>query len=88
MGSFEPNAFGLFDTAGNVWEWVEDCWNENYNGAPGDGSAWTSGNCNRPVLRGGSWNYDPRNIRSANRNRNDTGVRFINFGFRVARTLD
>ena len=88
VGSFEPNAFGLFDTAGNVWEWVEDCWNENYNGAPGDGSAWTSRNCNRPVLRGGSWGDYPWGIRSANRNRNDAGIRDNYLGFRVARTLD
>ena len=90
VGSFEPNAFGLFDTAGNVWEWVKDCWNENYNGAPGDGSAWTSGDCNRRVVRGGSWYGNPRGIRSANRSGLDTGVRgsYFSFGFRVARTLD
>ena len=88
VGSFEPNAFGLFDTAGNVWEWVEDCWNKNYNGAPANGSAWTSGNCDEHVLRGGSWYFDPRNLRSAVRFRIGTGVRDGNFGFRVARTLD
>ncbi len=87
VGSFEANAFGLFDTAGNVWEWVEDCWNDNYNGAPGDGSAWTSGNCGRRGLRGGSWYDFPRNLRSANRLRGDTGNRLNSFGFRVARTL-
>ena len=56
VGSFEPNAFGLYDMHGNVWEWVEDCWHDNYEGAPSDGSAWTSGgNSNRAVVRGGSW---------------------------------
>ena len=88
VGSFDPNAFGLFDTAGNVWEWVADCGNENYNGAPADGSAWTSGECNIRVLRGGSWYFDPRIIRSANRNGNFTGIRVNHVGFRVARTLD
>ena len=60
VGSFKPNPFGLYDTAGNVWEWVEDCWHDNYNGAPADGSAWKEaggGNCGRRVIRGGSW-YD------------------------------
>ena len=88
VGSFEPNAFGLFDTAGNVAEWVEDCWNESYRGAPINGSAWKSGNCDEHVVRGGSWDYDPRFIRSANRFRYDSGFRFYFIGFRVARTLD
>ena len=88
VGSFEPNAFGLFDTVGNVREWVKDCLNENYNGAPGDGSAWTSGDCNQHVLRGGSWFNRPRFVRSAIRSRNDTGFREYINGFRVARTLD
>ena len=88
VGSFEPNAFGLFDTAGNVWEWVEDCWNENYRGAPRNGSAWKSGNCDKHVLRGGSWNNNPRIIRSAFRIRYVTGNRNYYYGFRVARTLD
>ena len=87
VGSFEANAFDLFDTAGNVWEWVGDCWNDNYNGAPSDGSAWTSGNCGLRVLRGGSWNDFPRNLRSANRSRDDSGNRLDINGFRVARTL-
>ena len=56
VGSFVANAWGLHDVHGNVWEWVEDCSHENYEGAPGDGSVWTSGgNCGRRVLRGGSW---------------------------------
>ena len=88
VGSFAANAFGLFDTAGNVWEWVEDCWNENYKGAPANGSAWTSGNCDARVLRGGSWFDDPRVIRSAYRVWEDTGFRSYISGVRVARTLD
>ena len=54
VGSFAPNGFGLYDMVGNVWEWTEDCWNDNYEGAPADGSARTSGDCIRRVVRGGS----------------------------------
>ena len=88
VGSFEANAFGLHDVHGNVWEWVEDCWHENYTGAPREGEAWTSGGeCGRRVLRGGSWDYDPRFLRSANRIRDSSGNRFNYVGFRIARTL-
>ena len=55
VGSFSPNAWGVHDMHGNVWEWVEDCWNDSYVGAPSDGSAWESGECGYRVLRGGSW---------------------------------
>ena len=72
---------------GNVYEWVEDCWNGSYTGAPSDGSAWLGGNCETRVLRGGSWGNDPRNLRSANRVRYTAGSRLVNGGFRVARTL-
>ena len=72
---------------GNVWEWVGDCWNENYHGAPTDGGVWSSGECSRRVLRGGSWDDYPWNMRSANRGRDTSGLRFDNFGFRIARTL-
>jgi hypothetical protein len=57
-GEKRPNAFGLHDMYGNVWEWTADCWNCNYNGAPSDGSAWGSGDCSQRVRRGGSWDYD------------------------------
>ena len=88
VGSFPSNKFGLHDMHGNVWEWVEDCWHDDYNGAPTDGSAWTSGgNCNRRVLRGGSWLSKPRYLRAAYRGRNVTGLRLNIYGFRVARTL-
>ena len=89
VGSYSANAFGLFDVLGNVWEWTEDCWHDSYRGGPSDGRAWTvGGNCGRRVLRGGSWINGPRNLRSAARGRDTTGVRYDLAGFRVARTLD
>ena len=86
-GSFEANGFGLHDMHGNVWEWVEDCWNGSYAGAPSDGVAWVSGDCAKRVLRGGSWNLNPRFLRAAYRLRSTTGIRLNDFGFRVSRTL-
>lgn len=84
-GSFPPNAFGVYDMAGNAAEWVEDCWNDNYKGAPTDGSAWTKPICRERVLRGGSFNNDPRYLRSAARFKYDQNVRFYTNGFRVVR---
>ena len=88
VGSFPANSFGLHDVHGNVWEWVEDCSHDNYQGAPSDGSAWvTGGDCDKRVLRGGSWNNSPWFLRSAGRNWIVAGYRYISDGFRVARTL-
>ena len=87
VGSFAANAFGLHDVHGNVWEWVQDCWNDSYVGAPGDGSAWESVNCSLRVLRGGSWDDFPGGLRAAIRNRIVTGSRSNDAGFRVARTF-
>ena len=87
VGRYEQNARGLHDVLGNVWEWTGDCWNASYEGAPTDGSAWDSGDCSRRVLRGGSWVNRPSVLRAANRYWNSTGSRFVNNGFRVARTL-
>ena len=87
VGSFGANAWGLHDMHGNVWEWVDDCWNDSYAGAPADGSAWLRGNCDLRVLRGGSWDVKPSGLRAAVRGRNTTSFRSGSYGFRVARTL-
>jgi formylglycine-generating enzyme required for sulfatase activity len=84
-GQFPANAFGLYDMAGNAAEWVADCWSENYRSAPRDGSAFTVGGCRERVLRGGSFNNDPRYLRSAARFKYEADVRFYTNGFRVAR---
>ena len=89
VGAFEPNTFGLHDMHGNVWEWVEDCWNDNYHGAPSQGEVWKSGDCTKRVLRGGGWLSGAEDLRSANRTSRKIARRgsYSNFGFRVARTL-
>ena len=84
---FKPNDFGVYATLGNVFEWVEDCWNDSYRGAPSDGSAWTQGDCTSRLLRGGSWYSQPRYVRSAFRNRFNRDYRASTFGIRVAREL-
>jgi formylglycine-generating enzyme required for sulfatase activity len=87
VGSFAPNAFGLYDMHGNVWEWCEDNWHNDYTGnPPADGSVWR-GDDSRRVLRGGSWVNDPQFLRSANRFRLLPVARDNYVGFRVARTL-
>jgi len=87
VGSFAPNAFGLYDMLGNVWQWVDDCWHDSYVGAPRDGHAWTSGgNCDERVARGGSWNYTARFVYAASRDRYGLSLRYFDLGFRVART--
>ena len=87
VGSFRANAFGLHDVHGNVWEWVEDCRNVGYAGAPADGTAWEQGSCHRRVVRGGSWVNFPWDLRSANRSGGTSGYRNSIIGFRVARSL-
>lgn len=87
VASKQVNAYGLYDMNGNVWEWVEDCWQSNYENAPTDGSAWTAENCGRRVLRGGSWFSTPPNLRASFRSWNEVGVGFFYLGFRLARTL-
>ncbi len=108
VGAFPPNAFGLYDMVGNVWEWTEDCYHDSYavsvplvrkeaeapktagNGtqvAPADGSAWTTGDCSRRVVRGGSWYELPDFLPSAARLRRPTVNRDNVLGFRVGRTF-
>ena len=87
VGTFRANAFGLYDMLGNVWEWVADCHNDSYVGAPADGSAWTAGNCNRHMTRGGSWYDKPEVVRFAQRSWAAAKDRSSNVGFRVARSL-
>jgi formylglycine-generating enzyme required for sulfatase activity/uncharacterized caspase-like protein len=84
VGSFPPNAFGLYDMHGNVWEWCLDHWHDTYNGAPTDGSAWlSSGESNLRRTRGGSWYYAPSYCRSAYRGKSPHDLRAEDFGFRI-----
>ena len=86
-GSHKPNRWGLHDLHGNVWEWVEDCWHGNYDGAPTDGSAWTSshgGDCEKAVIRGGFWGSNARDLRVANRDWDTRLTRGFGYGFRLA----
>ncbi|CAK0771690.1 formylglycine-generating enzyme [uncultured Gammaproteobacteria bacterium] len=87
VGSFAPNAFGLYDTAGNVWQWVEDCYEGNYQNLPTDDKASTSEKCEYRVGRGGSWLSYPRYLRAAYRNGLTPGHFYNSLGFRVARTF-
>ena len=86
VASFDANAFGLHDMHGSVWELVQDCWNENYSGAPSDGSAWESGKCSLRVVRGGAINSPSGDLRSASRY-HWPGACGLVYGFRVARSL-
>jgi formylglycine-generating enzyme required for sulfatase activity len=83
VGSFAGNPFGLYDTSGNVWEWMADCWTANYLDAPTDGQAVERPQCGDRVIRGGSWYYFSRLSRSAYRFRNDARVMSYGIGFRV-----
>jgi len=90
VGTLPANPWGLYEVAGNVWEWVADCWHGNYQGAPVDGSAWGEaggGDCARRVGRGGGWFYGPGGLRSAFRYGYAAGVASVYLGFRLARTL-
>jgi formylglycine-generating enzyme required for sulfatase activity len=87
VGAYPANVFKLHDMHSNVWDWCQDCWNANYNGAPTDGSARTTGDCSLRVLRGGSWYNDPQKFRSAFRLGGDPTNRSSVTGFRLARDL-
>jgi formylglycine-generating enzyme required for sulfatase activity len=87
VGEKLGNEFGLYDMHGNVMEWTQDCWNENYIGAPADGRSWTNGACSQRVLRGGSWAGKPEQLRSSSRNSSSAAEsRYSDLGFRVAMT--
>jgi formylglycine-generating enzyme required for sulfatase activity len=103
VDSFDPNTWGLYQVHGNVWEWTEDCWNDNNKGNPGDGTARKTGDCAKRVVRGGSWMSSPAGLRADYRTsfpagytlifapgtRSDLIAQFQSFdlGFRVARSL-
>ena len=85
VGRFQPNAFGLYDMHGNVWEWIQDCWNDSYLEAPNGGRAWMSGDCSQRVVRGGAWLNNPDGQRSAIRGNSSRSSREANGqGFRLA----
>jgi formylglycine-generating enzyme required for sulfatase activity len=87
VGSFPPNAWGLYDMTGNIDEWVQDCIHDDYVGAPTDGSAWTEDACRGRVTRGGNWLYDQQGLRVAHRSGVFADFRYAGIGVRVARTL-
>jgi formylglycine-generating enzyme required for sulfatase activity len=87
VGSFEPNAFGLYDMQGNVREWVKDCWAENYDHLPLNGAAYTQPNCTLRVVRGGAWNLPPIYLRLEARDCYHPDDQLNTVGFRVARTI-
>lgn len=87
VGYFKPNPFGVYDTAGNVLEWVHDCYHDDYHGAPDDGGIWEGGDCTRRVVRGGSFSSPSSMLRSAVRDKFPSTQTFDNVGFRIAREL-
>jgi formylglycine-generating enzyme required for sulfatase activity len=87
VGQMKPNSWGLYDIHGNVWEWVQDRWHNNYEGAPSDGSAWEDGNISVRVFRGGCWGSCTGFCRSANRDGDGAGGRGNVVGFRLLRKL-
>jgi formylglycine-generating enzyme required for sulfatase activity len=86
VGGRAPNPWGLYDMYGNVWEWVQDCWHENYNGAPGEGTIWSGGDCSLRMLRGGGWNSPAAYARSAVRGSYSPQMNDPADGFRIARS--
>ncbi|WP_404479930.1 formylglycine-generating enzyme family protein [Novosphingobium sp. BL-52-GroH] len=86
--TFPANPFGLYDMLGQTFEWTRDCWNEDYRGAPADGSPWMTGDCAVHPSRGGSWNLDARIARSSQRARDDHDYQGNMVGFRIARDME
>ncbi|MGV3652630.1 MAG: formylglycine-generating enzyme family protein, partial [Noviherbaspirillum sp.] len=87
VGSFQANPFGLHDTNGSVWEWVADCWHNNFKGAPANGSAWDTPACRDRVIRGGSWREGASYMPSSTHFKYSASVRQSQNGFRVARDV-
>ncbi|MCG8379111.1 MAG: formylglycine-generating enzyme family protein, partial [Proteobacteria bacterium] len=87
VGSFEPNAFGIYDTAGNVSEWVHDCWHENYKGAPSVAEVWEGGDCAYRVARGGAYSTPPQSIRNSKRDKFKSDQPYDHIGIRVVREI-
>jgi formylglycine-generating enzyme required for sulfatase activity len=87
VGKLKPNPWGLYDIHGNVWEWVQDRWHGDYDGAPTDGSAWEDGSGSNRVSRGGGWRSNAGYCRSANRDFYDPGNRYFYLGFRLLQEL-
>ncbi len=88
VDSFRPNPWGVYQVHGNVYEWAEDCWHNNYARAPADGSAWTTVGCERHIMRGGAWNFAPWQLRSAARGSVASAVGLMPVSMRVARALN
>ena len=88
IGNFDPNPFGIYDTSGNVAEWVRDCWHDNYDNAPSDNSVWEGGDCAYRVVRGGSFSSPPQSIRSTKRDKLKSDARYDHVGIRVVRDLE
>jgi formylglycine-generating enzyme required for sulfatase activity/predicted Ser/Thr protein kinase len=87
VGSFQPNAFGLYDMLGNAFEWVQDCWHADYRGAPTNGSAWLGGDCTQRDMRGGSWFTVPSLVSVTARNHFEDSYRSNSVGFRLVREV-
>ena len=85
VGSFAPNTFGVYDTAGNVAEWVQDCWHKDYNGAPSDGSAWKGGDCTNRVARGGAYTSPLTSLRHTRRDKFNADSKYDFIGIRLVR---
>jgi formylglycine-generating enzyme required for sulfatase activity len=88
VGRKKPNGLGLYDMSGNVFEWLQDCWNESYSGAPSDGGPWESGECGRRVIRGGSWYVTAEFLRASFRRGVFAVYRHSFIGFRLAQDID
>jgi formylglycine-generating enzyme required for sulfatase activity len=87
VGAFDANPFGVHNTAGNVMEWVADCYHDNYDNAPNDGSAWVDLGCRERVVRGGAFNKPGESLRTSRRARHDADTKLFVLGFRVARDV-